>query len=93
MLFRHDKIGEFSVAYLPPVKRHAMLYNAGTPRGIMLRSAEQPWSQWSEGTVIFEPWRDQGYGHFMHISAKFKDKKDSLSDPKREDAWGGEYGP
>jgi len=29
----------------------------------------------------------------MHISAKFKDKKDALSDPKREDEWGGEYGP
>jgi hypothetical protein len=29
----------------------------------------------------------------MHISAQFKDKSDTLSDPKREDEWGGEYGP
>ena len=92
-LFRHDEIGEFSVAYLQPVKRYAMLYNAKEPRGITMRAAEQPWGPWSNGTVVFEPWKDGGYGHFMHISAKFKDKKDSLSDPKREDEWGGEYGP
>ena len=93
VLFRHDEIGEFSVAYLQPVKRYVMLYNAGKPRGITMRSAEQPWGPWSDGTVVFEPWRDLGYGHFMHISAKFKDKKDLLSDPKQEDEWGGEYGP
>jgi hypothetical protein len=93
VLFRHDEIGEFSVAYLPPVKRFAMLYNAMAPRGITMRSAEQPWGPWSEGTVIFGPWRDQGYGHFMHISAKSEAKKDSLNDPNRADEWGGEYGP
>jgi hypothetical protein len=92
-LFRHDVVGEFSVAYLKPVKRYVMLYNSDKPRGITLRSAEQPASPWSDGTVVFEPWRDDGYGHFMHISAKFKDKKDALSDPKRDDEWGGEYGP
>ena len=46
-----------------------------------------------KGVVIFEPWRDNGYGHFMHISAKFQEKTDTLSDPKRDDQWGGEYGP
>jgi hypothetical protein len=93
VLFRHDEVGEFSVAYLPPVKRYVMLYNAGKPRGITMRSAEKPWGPWSDGIIVFEPWRDNGYGHFMHISAKFKDKRDALSDPKREDEWGGEYGP
>jgi hypothetical protein len=92
-LFRHDVVGEFSVAFLKPVKRYVMLYNSDKPRGITMRSAEQPEGPWSEGTVVFEPWRDDGYEHFMHISAKFKDKKDLLSDPKREDEWGGEYGP
>ena len=29
----------------------------------------------------------------MHISAKFKEKHDALSDPERADEWGGEYGP
>jgi hypothetical protein len=91
-LFRHDVVGEFSVAYLKPVKRYVMLYNSDKPRGITMRSAEQPAGPWSDGTVVFEPWSDDG-GHFMHISAKFKDKKDSLSDPKRQDEWGGEYGP
>ena len=92
-LFRHDEVGEFSVAYLQPVKRYVMLYNAGEPRGITLRSAEKPWGPWSEGAVVFEPWRDNGYGHFMHISAKAKEKRDALSDPKRDNEWGGEYGP
>jgi hypothetical protein len=93
VLFRYDQIGEFSVAYLPQVKRYVMLYNAAKPRGITMRSAKTPWGPWSDGTIVFEPWRDNGYGQFMHISAKFKDKKDALSDPKREDEWGGEYGP
>jgi hypothetical protein len=92
-LFEHDVVGEFSVAYLKPVKRYVMLYNSEKPRGITMRSAEHPVGPWSDGTVVFEPWRDDGYGHFMHISAKFKDKKDELSDPRREDEWGGEYGP
>jgi hypothetical protein len=66
-LFRQDQIGEFSVAYLPPVKRYVMVYNAEEPRGITLRSAETPWGPWSAGTFIFEPWRDNGYGHLIVI--------------------------
>jgi hypothetical protein len=92
-LFKHDTIGEFSVAYLKPVERYVMLYNAGTPRGITMRSAPAPWGPWSDSAIIFDPRRDNGYGHFMHISAKSKGKKDGLSDPGRADEWGGEYGP
>jgi hypothetical protein len=92
-LFRHDVVGELSVAYLPPVQRYVLLYNSSKPRGIVMRSAAAPWGPWSGGTVLFEPWRDKGYGHFLHISAKFKGKGDRLSDPKREGEWGGEYGP
>ena len=92
-LFQHNVVGEFSVAYLAPVKRYVMLYNSEQPRGIMMRSAVSPCGPWSEAAVIFDPWRDQGYGHFMHISAKFKKRSDALSDSKREDEWGGEYGP
>jgi len=92
-LFHHDVVGEFSVAYLEPVKRYVMLYNADNPRGITLRSAPAPWGPWSEGTIVFDPWRDHGYGRFMHISTKFKTNGDRLSDPKREEEWGGEYGP
>jgi hypothetical protein len=92
-LFRHDEVGEFSVSYLKPLKRYVMLYNAGKPRGITMRSAEAPWGPWSNGEVIFDPDRDKGYGHFMHISSKVKNKADALSDPNREAEWGGEYGP
>jgi hypothetical protein len=92
-LFRHDVVGEFSVAYLTPVKRYVMLYNSHEPRGITMRSAESPWGPWSKGTVVFDPWRDSGYGQFMHNSAKSKAKRDALSDPNRDDEWGGEYGP
>jgi len=92
-LFHQPQVGEFSVSYLKPVKRYVMLYNAANPRGITMRSAQAPWGPWSEGTVIFEPDRDKGYGHFMHISSKFKKNADALSDPNREQEWGGEYGP
>ena len=92
-LFRDDQIGEFSVSYLNPVQHFAMLYNTAKPHGIILRSAETPWGPWTQGTVIFDPGRDHGYGHFMHISSKNKTRTDALSDPKREAEWGGAYGP
>jgi hypothetical protein len=93
VLFRHDVIGEFSVAHLEPVRRYVMLYNSPEPRGIIMRSAQTPWGPWSEGTVIFDPGRDHGYGYFMHISAKEKKNADKLSDPGQENEWGGEYAP
>jgi hypothetical protein len=93
-LFRHDQVGEFSVSYLKPLKRFVMLYNADEgPRGINMRSAVAPWGPWSDTTVVFEPDRDNGYGHFMHISSKAKKMADALSDPGRQEEWGGEYGP
>ena len=92
-LFKHDVVGEFSVAYLPPVKRYVMLYNSSSPRGITLRSARNPWGPWSDGTVIFDPWRDKGYGRFMHVPPRDSRTSDSLHDPGREQEFGGEYGP
>jgi hypothetical protein len=92
-LFDQPQVGEFSVEYLPLAKQYVMLYNAETPRGINMRSAPSPWGPWSKESVIFDPWKDGGYGHFMHISSRFKDQRDALSDPKREEEWGGEYGP
>jgi hypothetical protein len=92
-LFQQPQVGEFSVAYLRPLKRYVILYNAEKPRGITLRSAKTPWGPWSSGTVIFDPARDNAYGTFMHISSKVKKNADALSDPKREEEWGGEYGP
>lgn len=93
-LFRHEVVGEFSVAFCKPVGRYVLLYNSPHPRGIILRSAATPWGPWSDGETIFDPWRDGGYGHFMHTSSNFKtDKPDALTDPGREAVWGGEYGP
>jgi hypothetical protein len=92
-LFHQPQVGEFSVKFLPPVKCYVMLYNAEKPRGINMRSAPNPWGPWSAETVIFDPWKDGGYGHFMHVSSKSNKEHDSLSDPKREEEWGGEYSP
>lgn len=93
-VFRHDVVGEFSVAFCKPAGRFVMLYNSSNPRGITLRSSKTPWGSWSEGETIFEPWRDGGYGRFMHIPANFKsDRSDKVSDLQRETTWGGEYGP
>lgn len=93
-LFQHDVVGEFSVAYCKPVRRYVMLYNSHSPRGIVMRSSATPWGPWSEGTVVFDPWRDKGYGYFMHIQTGFKsDRSDTVNDPGRESEWGGEYGP
>jgi hypothetical protein len=92
-LFQHDVVGELSVAWCEPVKRYIMLYNSSQPRGIVLRSALQPWGPWSEPKVIFDPWKDGGYGNFMHISHEFKPDADELHDDGRRHEWGGEYGP
>ena len=92
-LFRHEVIGELSIAYCKPIRRYVMLYNSAEPRGITMRSAETPWGPWSAGTIIFEPTRDNAYGHFMHMPSGSNPKGDTVSDLHRESLWGGEYGP
>ncbi|MHB8899685.1 MAG: DUF4185 domain-containing protein, partial [Thermoguttaceae bacterium] len=92
-LFRHQVVGELSVAYCEPVGRYVMLYNSTRPRGIMMRSAADPWGPWSEGTVIFDPRRDEGYGHFIHLPGVAPAGDRALSDPNRDRQPGGEYGP
>ncbi len=95
-LFQEGCVGELSVSYNRFIRKWIMLYNCFTPqrqhRGINMRTADYPWGPWSEPQLIFEPWNDAGYCHFMHVSWKFK-KCDDLSDPKRENTWAGEYGP
>jgi hemin uptake protein HemP len=91
-LFRHPVVGELSVAWNRHLALWVMLYNSSAPRGIVLRVARQPWGPWSEAQVIFDPWKDGGYGRFMHVS-RAAGGADALSDPGREDEWGGEYGP
>jgi hypothetical protein len=92
-LFPNNQIGEFSVAYLEPVKRYVVPYNSGKPRGIIMRSSVLPRGPWSDGVVIFDPGRDNGYGHFIHVPVIASGKPDGLSDPEQTEKRGGEYGP
>ncbi|RYG25639.1 DUF4185 domain-containing protein [bacterium] len=85
-LFVHNEIGEISVAWCEPLKRWLMTYNSGSPRGILLRTAERPSGPWSEPTVLFDP--EKGYGKFIH-----RPGKDNVHDARRENEHGGEYGP
>jgi hypothetical protein len=73
-----------------------MLYNCFLPggkRGINMRTADYPWGPWSESEVLFDPWKDGGYCHFMHTSWSFKQCDHVEDSPKRGNEWGGEYGP
>ena len=91
-LFDHPCLGELSVAWYPSLGKWLMLYNCALPRGITMRSADRPWGPWSDGEVIFQPWNDGGYCHFMHVAFSSQNC-DAVSDPGRENEWAGEYGP
>jgi Domain of unknown function (DUF4185) len=91
-LFDHPVCGEISVAWIEPLRRWVMLYNSTEPRGIVMRLSPRPEGPWSAPTVVFDPWRDGGYPQFMHVSWKHA-RLDAFQDPRRENEWGGEYGP
>ena len=91
-LFEQSGTGELSVIYYPVFGKWIMLYNNMNPRGINMRAADYPWGPWSEVQLVFDPWNDNGYGHFMHVSWEYA-HQDSVHDPGRENVWGGEYGP
>jgi hypothetical protein len=69
-----------------------MMYNGKNPEGINLRSSRCPWGPWSESSIVFDPWRDGGYGHFIHVSWQ-SERVDNVSDPGRENESGEAYGP
>jgi len=52
-LFFDNRIGELSVAWIEPLGRWVLLYNAGL-QGICLRMAEQPWGPWTQATYILD---------------------------------------
>lgn len=91
-LFEHPCVGEFSVTYNTFIDRWIMLYNCSDPRGINMRTAEYPWGPWTESQIVFHPWDDDGYCHFIHVSWESQ-RCDSVHDAGRENQWGGEYGP
>ena len=100
-LFCAGCVGELSARWNRFIQRWIILYNSDNPRGIVMRSAVQPWGKWSGPVLAFDPW--QGYGKFMHISWKDPNHPhDFLHDnmfgsddgfPWREQEWGAEYGP
>jgi len=92
-LVHSDCIGELSVRRVPGSDVICMAYNASQPRGIHLRTATSPTGPWSDPEVIFDPFRDAGYGVHMHQSTDATGYDDGLSMPGREREWGGEYGP
>lgn len=61
-------------------------------RGINLRTADRSGGPWSEPEIVFQPWDDGGYCHFMHTIWSYA-QCDSVNDPGWEYEWGGEYGP
>ncbi|MCJ7654877.1 MAG: DUF4185 domain-containing protein [Dehalococcoidia bacterium] len=93
-LFSQPVVGELSVTYNRFINKWIMLYNSFMPtsRGINIRTADKPWGPWSEPQIIFHPWDDNGYCHFMHAGFPHE-KCDEVSDPNQEKKWGGEYGP
>lgn len=91
-LFNHNQLGEFSCCWIDTLNCWVMLYNSGSPRGITMRTATQPWGPWSGAQVIMDPAQDQAYGYYMHISWDVA-RLDFFSDFSREAEWGGEYGP
>ena len=53
-----------------------------------MRSSPLPWGNWSAKQVLFNPFADEGYEHFIHLPGH-----DNITDPLRENEIGGSYGP
>ena len=91
-LFDDPVVGELSVAWIAPLERWVMLYNRDDPPSVVMRTAERPWGPWSDAQVVFDPWVDGGYAHFLHVAWKHA-RMDEFHDPRQQDKWGGPYGP
>lgn len=91
-VFEQGCVGELSLSYNTFIGKWIVLYNCDSPRGINCRTADKAWGPWSEPFVVFDPWEDNGYCHFIHTSKEFSDC-DNVHDEGRENEWGGEYGP
>ncbi len=91
-MFNHPCMGEFSVERNRFMGKWMMLYNCNNPRGINFRVAKEPWGEWSETQVLFNPRVEDGYCFFMHMSYAQR-QCDAVNDPGRDNVTGGEYAP
>ena len=92
-LFDTRDVGELSAVWHEGLKRWILTYNTGRPPKVALRWAPEPHGPWSRELFIFKPWRDGGYTVFLHVPRSRLGYDDGLSDPGREEEWGGVYGP
>jgi len=95
-LFCGGSVGELSVRWHAPLGRYLLTYNGDNPRGIQLHAAPQPWGPWRQRPLsLFDPWRDHGYGVFLHVKDGPDHAYDDVLPPfePRTGEWGGEYGP
>jgi hypothetical protein len=87
--------GELSVRWNPFLARWILLFNSGSPRGILMHTAPQPWGPWTDNPVwVFNP--DDGYGRFMHRSSLHLNghaRDFAFDDFQGDNEWGGEYAP
>ena len=82
-------IGELSVTWNPFLNKWLMLYNHGKPEGINYRVADNPWGPWEDRGLLFDPYVDGGFCHFIHEPGC-----DTVRDyDAREDDRGEVYGP
>ena len=43
--------------------------------------------------VIFDPWKDNGFGYFMHLPGQDSINELAPGGEEHKKVWGGEYGP
>jgi hypothetical protein len=92
-LFDQPCVGELSVTFNRFIRQWIMLYNCNLePRGINVRTANNPWGPWSAPQVIYHPEEDNGFCRFIHRSWE-QENCDDLSDKGQEHMSGGAYGP
>ena len=96
-LFSQPCLGEGAGHWYPHLHKWLMLYDCspsgpGQPKGINVRVADAPWGPWSAAQVIFDPWRDDGYCRFIHVSWDLQ-QCDTLGPNDRRQVSGGIYAP
>jgi Domain of unknown function (DUF4185) len=67
-MFDQACVGESSVVWNRNLQNWIMTYNCNAPGGaqVLARAAREPWGPWSAPTVLFDPFQDAGFCHFIH---------------------------